>query len=162
MFDNISDANRTHTEVEDMHRAKGQQDGQAQQNGTGKDADKEPVQPPKAGSSQAAESSTTLNGDPVREIDKILVPPEKPDEATKYLQMCNEIVADPEARRKHYPKVEAFRRIRTWAGAVIPEKVEADVKARFSKVPTANRPFMNMKRPREVSDEESRLDMKSY
>jgi hypothetical protein len=162
MLDKISDANRASSQVEDMHRAKAQQDGQAQQNGTGKDADNDPVQPPNAGSSQAAESSATLNGNPVREIDKILFPPEKPDEATKYLQMCNEIVADPEARRKHYPNVEAFRRIRTWAGAVVPEKVETHVKANFVKVPTANRPFMNMKRPREVSNEKSRHDMKTY
>ncbi|KAJ5891089.1 uncharacterized protein N7473_007317 [Penicillium subrubescens] len=149
MLDKISDINRARSQVEDMHRAKAQQDGQAQQTGSGKDADKYPFQPPDAGSTQTAESSTALNGEPVREIDKILFPPEKPDETTKYLQMCNEIVADPEARRKHYPDVEAFRRIRTWAGAVIPEKVETHVKANFVKVPTANRPFTNMKRPRE-------------
>lgn len=136
-----------------MQKAKAQQDEQAQKHDTGKDADKDPVRTDAAGSSQAAESSAALSGEPVREIDKILFPPEKPDEATKYLQMCNEIVADPEARRKHYPNVEAFRRVRTWAGAVMPEKVETHVKAKFSRVPTANRPFMNMKRPREVSKE---------
>jgi hypothetical protein len=131
-----------------MHRARAQQDGQAQQQDTGKDTDKALVQAHAAGSSQAAESSATLGGEPVREIDKILFPPKNPDEATKYLRMCNEIIADPEARRKHYPDVEAFRRIRSWAGALMPEAVESQVKTIFSKAPTANRPFMNMKKPR--------------
>jgi hypothetical protein len=45
---------------------------------------------------------------------------------------------------------------------VVPEKVETHVKANFVKVPTVNRPFMNMKRPREVSNEKSRHDMKTY
>jgi hypothetical protein len=129
-----------------MHRA------QAQQPGAAEDADKGPVQDPAPGSSRAAESYAALNGAVQNDISKILFPPKVPDEATKYFRMCNEIIDIPETRRKHYPKIEAFRRVRSWAGAVIPEGVETCVKANFSKVPTTNRPFLNMKKPREVSD----------
>ncbi|OOQ86527.1 hypothetical protein PEBR_21129 [Penicillium brasilianum] len=123
---------------------------QAKQRGCGKAANKGPVQELAPGSSRAAKKFAALAGAVSQDPLKLQLPSNEMDEASKYFRMCNDIVDDPEARQKYYPKVEAFRRIRSWAGAVMPADVERDVKTNMSKVPTANRPFLKMKKPQEV------------
>jgi hypothetical protein len=147
MPDNTPDTNSTLAQVQFVHKA------QAKQRGRGKAANKGPVQELAPGSSRAGEKFAALAGTVRQDPLKLQLPSNEMDEASKYFRMCSDIVDDPEARQKYYPKVEAFRRIRSWAGAIMPADVERNVKANISKVPTANRPFLNMENPREVSVE---------
>jgi hypothetical protein len=144
-----SDTDKILTQVNFVHKALGKE------RATGQKAVKGPDHGNAPGPSRTAANRKTPAGADVEEISKILHMPTEgnEDEALKYFRCCNEILENPEARQKHYPKVEAFRRIRSWAGAIIPEEVAAEVKVNYSKVPTPNRPFQNIKGQLEVRDE---------
>ncbi|KAJ5888512.1 hypothetical protein N7495_008553 [Penicillium taxi] len=68
------------------------------------------------------------------------------DESSSYFQKCKKLCDDPKKLQQHIPEPEAVRRMRSWAGAHLPEDLEKQLPRRIPNYPNSRRPFSALRK----------------